>query len=133
MNARIYIVEDHAVMRGALADFLRSTPGLEVAGAAATAEEALEEIDGDAVDLVLVDTRLPGMGGIELVEELKGRWPGVACLMLSGHDDEAYVDRAKKAGAQGYLVKGKADEIPEAIQRVLAGEPYTDWKIERSR
>ena len=132
MTARIYIVEDHALMRRTLTDFIDDLPGFEVAGGAETAEQALEELDelgegaarAGAVDLVLVDTRLPGVSGIELVRALKERWPAIRCLMLSGHEERTYIDQALEAGAQGYVLKGKSEEIPEAIRRVLGGDVY---------
>lgn len=124
MSTRIYIVEDHKIMRGALVQFIEDMPELEVAGAVETAEEALAQLDGEDVDLVLVDTRLPGMNGIELVGELKRRWPELRCLMLSGHSENTYYERALEAGAQGYVLKGDPDEIPAAIERVLGGGVY---------
>ena len=124
MLTTIYIVEDHAVMRGALVDFIKSTPDFAVAGAVETAEEALDELERTTVDLVLVDTRLPGMDGIELVGELTRQYPKLLCIMLSGHSDRTYVKRALEAGAQGYVLKGNPDEIPEAIQCVLDGDTY---------
>lgn len=126
MATSIYIVEDHTFMRQALVDFIEDVPDFHVHGAVETAEEALAELNGEAttIDLVFIDTRLPGMDGIELVGELTRRWPTLRCLMLSGHGENSYVDRALKAGAQGYVLKGNPDEIPEAIRRVLDGESY---------
>jgi DNA-binding NarL/FixJ family response regulator len=129
MAIRIYIVEDHAAMRRAIVNFIDLHPHYEVVGAAGTGEDALEAIDrvgrdGETVDLVLVDTRLPGMSGIDLVHKLRERWPDTPSLMLSGYEKPAFIDQAIKAGAKGYVVKGRSDEIPEAIERVLGGGTY---------
>ena len=138
MAARIFIVEDHAFMRRTLADYVQDLPDYEVIGMAETAEETLEafgseEGGGNPVDLVLVDTRLPGASGIELVRALKQKWPDIHCLMLSGHEERAYVDRALDAGAQGYVLKGKSEEIPEAIEHVLNGRTYLSAALQEQR
>jgi DNA-binding NarL/FixJ family response regulator len=124
MSARIYVVEDHPVMRKATVSLLERQPTLSVVGAAETAEDALAFLETDRVDLVLVDTRLPGIDGIEFVRRVTERWPTVKCLMLSGHGGQSYIDRALDAGARGYLTKGTAEEIPTAIERVLEGGIY---------
>ena len=124
MPTSIYIVEDHEFMRRSLAQFIGGLPDLTVAGTAGSAKEALGQLGEAAVELVLIDTRLPDMNGIELVEELRKRWPRLRCLILSGHGETHYVERAMKAGAQGYVLKGNPNEIPEAIRRVLGGEVY---------
>lgn len=129
MAIRIYIIEDHAVMRRALVDFLEDLPDFEVQGAASTAEDALDALNDTPVDLVLVDTRLPGISGIELVGELTRRHPELRCVMLSGHGERIYVDRAMEAGAQGYVLKGNPDEIPEAIRRAQAGDVYLSTQL----
>lgn len=112
-------------MRRALANFIDLLPDFEVTGTAETAEEALDYFaEGHEVDLVLVDTRLPEASGIEFVSALQERHPDVKCLMLSGHEERSYIDQALDAGAKGYIVKGKSDEIPEAIKAVLNGGTY---------
>lgn len=123
MDPHIYIVEDHGVMRRALGEFISNETNLILEGAGESGEQALEELTPE-VDLVLVDTRLPEMNGIALIEELKRLRPDLKCLMLSGHDEETYVEQALDAGACGYVVKGNPDEIPVAIQHVLNGEVY---------
>ncbi len=129
MATQIYIVEDHDVMRNALVDFIEGETSFEITGQAASAEQALEELRESTVDLALVDTRLPEMNGIELVAELKTRQPDLKCMMLSGHDEETYVEKALEAGASGYVVKGNPDEISEAIHQVLEGEVYLSNRL----
>ena len=124
MPLKIFIVEDHAIMREMLSAFLSDLPDYEVCGAAEAAEEALGRLGEAAPDLVLVDVSLPGMSGIELVEAIQHRWPELRCLMLSGHGEKGYVERALAAGAQGYILKGNPYELPEAIEQAMSGETY---------
>ena len=111
-------------MREMLASFLADQTGHEVCGMAATAEEALQQVEEAAPDLLLIDVSLPGMNGIELVQALKSRWPDLLCLMTSGHAETKYSERALAVGAQGYLLKGNPYELPEAIGEVLRGKTY---------
>ena len=124
MPLKIFIVEDHPIMRETLAAFVGDQPGYEVLAAAPTAEEALERLEEVEVDLVLVDVSLPGMSGIDLVGEIGARWPALMCLMISGHGEAAYVERALAAGARGYVLKGNPYELPGAIRDVTRGETY---------
>lgn len=121
---QIYIVEDHEMMREMMTEFLTMAPDLHVAGQAKTAESALEELASTTVHLLLIDVALPGMSGIELVSEVRNRWPGLPCLMYSGHGEIAYARRALENGANGYVLKGNPDELVEAIHNVLSGKKY---------
>lgn len=123
-RSRIYLVEDHATMRSMIGDFLDARKDLQISGSAATAEEAFDELANLDVDLVLVDTSLPDMSGIDLVKRLLDRQPDVSCLMYSGHSEATYVHRALRAGAKGYVVKGNPRELPAAIRQVLDGSTY---------
>lgn len=124
MSLKIFIVEDHDVMRATLNGFLKSKPGLEVVGLAATSAEALQCLAEIEADIALVDVRLPGMNGLELVEQLQEKYPGLVCLMLSGHGEVPYIRHAFRAGARGYILKGKPPELLEAIQVVSQGGTY---------
>lgn len=122
MTGRIYIVEDHPLMRQMLGEFLGATPGLQVCGMAASGEEALGQLERAGADLILVDVSLPQMSGVDLVREARARWPQLRCLMLSGHDSAQYTKHALSAGAQDYVMKGDADALLDAIQRTLGSE-----------
>lgn len=121
MPARVYIVEDHPVMRETLQDYLALAPDLEICGMAESAEAALEALDAAAPDVVVVDLSLPGRSGLELVEEIRERW-GTPCVILSGHGERTYVGRAFACGARGYVLKGNPRDLPLAIASVLEGE-----------
>ena len=124
MSSNVYIVEDNDRMRALLRDWIGELPGLSVCGAAATAETALQEMPGLDPDLAVIDMSLPAMGGIELVAALREQRPQMRCLILSGHNEKSYVERALAAGARGYLLKGEPAEIENAIAQVLSGEQY---------
>ena len=129
MSATIYIIEDHPLVQEMLGEFIDQIPGLQVCGMAATAQEALAQIPTLAVDLVVVDVSLPDMDGIQLVGELRAQQPDLCCLMLSGHQERGYVQRALALGACGYVAKGNPAELVNAIHQVLKGEIYLSQSL----
>ena len=121
----IMLVEDHKVFAKALLRVLSTNKDLNVVAVAETAENALEQLPQlNKVDLVLADISLPQRSGIDLVQELVQKYPGLPCIVLSGHVSSEYVHRALDAGARGYLVKENPAGILEGIRRVLNGEVY---------
>jgi DNA-binding NarL/FixJ family response regulator len=125
----ILLVEDHAIFAQALLRVLRERGHLEVMAVAQSAEEALEQIPGLKIDLVLVDVSLPHKSGINLVFSLQQMYPELPCVMLSGHLSQYYVRSSLAAGARGYLVKDHADEILKGIKHVLQGEIYVSEDV----
>ena len=99
-------------------------PGLEVVGTAATEAEVLQRLAEVEVNMVLIDVRLAGKNGLPLAERLLEHYPELLCLILSGHGETTYIRHAFRAGARGYILKGKPAEILEAIQVVNAGGMY---------
>lgn len=128
---RVLIIEDHPLMQEVLREMVQSVPGLILRAVAQSAEEALALPELDGIGLALVDVSLPGMNGIKLVRELQDRHPRIRCLMLSGHTQKASVNGALAAGALGYVQKGSADELLQAIASVLAGEVYLGRSLKR--
>jgi len=129
---RIYIVDDHAVMRQSYALLLRRHGKVEICGEAASAEEALAEIDSCAPDLVLIDMSLPKMDGLALLQILRKRMPQLYVLMISGHNDTSFIDGVLAQGAQGYLSKDVAPkQLLDAIEQILAGHLYRSDQIDR--
>lgn len=121
---RVLIVEDHAMMREMLREFLERESDLAVDGAAATARGAIEQIERRLPDIVLVDLALPDMSGIELVRILSRRFPSLPMAILSGHREKSHVDGALEAGAMGYILKGNSDELAEAIRNIAQGKRH---------
>jgi len=124
VKARVFIVEDHEVMRERIEQFVASLPALELCGSAASAEEALERLGEADAALVLLDISLPRMSGLDFLRKAKLRWPATRFVVLSGHDEAAYSARAFRDGAQAYVSKGDTQRLREAIECVLRGEEY---------
>lgn len=129
MSYSVYVVEDHPIMRATLKTLLERDPEFAVSGMAASAEEALAAPPGTAPSLFLVDMSLPDMNGADLVRRLAEVWPGVPCLVLSGHGESGYVEMALEAGARGYVLKGEPKEIPRAIRAVIGGERFLSPRL----
>jgi DNA-binding NarL/FixJ family response regulator len=126
---RILVVDDHPVVRQGTRGILESA-GLEVVGEAGTAEDALELLADTVPDIVLVDVRLPGASGIELVAELKRRQPDTKAIVLSSYADPSYVTAALGAGANGYLLKTSSDdELVSAVRSAALGTTVLDPSV----
>ena len=122
-KSRVLLVDDHPVIRQGLAALIREEPDLDVCGEASNAREALELIAAQNPEIALVDISLSGPDGIELIKDIKIRYPEVRVLVLSMHDESVYAERALRAGARGYLMKSEPlEKVMEAIRRVLMGE-----------
>ena len=118
----ILLVDDHDLYRASLRNVL-TMHGMRVVGDAASGEEALVQYAEHSPDVVLMDVRMPGMGGAEATRQIFQAAPSARVLMLSISDDEADVMEAVEAGASGYLVKGTGiDELLAGIEAVAAGE-----------
>ena len=125
----ILLVEDHPIFAKALQRVLSERGDLEVTAVATSAEEALELLPQHEVDLVLVDVSLPRKSGISLVLVLHEKYPNLPCVMLSGHLSPYYARSSLAAGARGYLIKDRYNEILEGIRRVLQGEVYVSKEL----
>jgi DNA-binding NarL/FixJ family response regulator len=129
---KIFIVDDHPVLREGLSEMINRSLELTVCGEASSGEEALDRIPEAAPDLVVVDLTLPGMNGVDLVKALKAGSPSILILVLSMHDESLHAERALRAGARGYVMKHQAGkEIRDAIQAVLRGDLYLSPKVSR--
>jgi DNA-binding NarL/FixJ family response regulator len=120
----LLLVEDNVLLATTIERFLRDRGNVDATIVVPTAELALERLQEHLVDLLLVDVSLPGMSGIDLVATLSVQYPQLPCLILSGHTEADYVQRALAAGAKGYVIKSEPQTILTAVQRVLAGESY---------
>ncbi|HJZ62353.1 MAG TPA: response regulator transcription factor [Miltoncostaeaceae bacterium] len=126
-DAKILIVDDHAVVRAGLRMLLEAEEGIEVVGDVGTAEDAVRGLERLEPDLVLLDVEMPGIGGIEGSERVLKRRPEAKVVILSMLDDQQTVNDAFAAGASGYVLKRSADEeLVRAVRAVLRGERYLD-------
>jgi DNA-binding NarL/FixJ family response regulator len=122
MPLTIIIVEDDTLLRENISAFLSSIPEYSLGGSYENAEDALATADFSQCDVLLSDIGLPGVSGIELIREVKERFPQVQCIVLTVFEDDDYVFGALKAGATGYLLKGaRPTKIVDAIDEIVAG------------
>jgi two-component system invasion response regulator UvrY len=118
---RILIADDHKIVRDGLKRILAGSD-LEVAGEAASGDEALALVKANDYDVAMVDMSMPGLSGIALVKRLKAEKPKLKVLVLSMHGEHQYAARALKAGASGYLTKDSAaEQLVGALRKIAAG------------
>ena len=124
---RILLVDDHAIVRLGLMTLLNDQPDMEVVGEAGTAGEAVKAVEKLHPDVVLMDIRLPGEGGIEATRQVTERFPSSKVVILTSFADDELVVRAIRAGAVGYVLKQvETDELLRAIQAAARGEAVLD-------
>lgn len=127
---RVALCDDHAVVRGGLRRIIGEEPDLDVVGEAGTGEQALALAKSERPDVFVMDLGLPDMSGIEAARRIVAASPQTAVLVLTVHDDVAYLRKAFGAGARGYLVKDAADvELVLAIRQVAAGIEYVHPRL----
>jgi DNA-binding NarL/FixJ family response regulator len=129
---RVLVVDDDALVRAGLTMMLDGTHGITVVGEAADGDEVPRAIDAHAPDVVLMDLRMPRMGGIAATKRLRGRRNPPEVIVLTTFDADDHVLRALRAGASGYLLKDTPPErIVDAVRRVAAGDPILSPQITR--
>jgi len=127
MTIRLFILDDHEIVRTGLKSLFESEVGFELAGEAATAAEALDRIPPTRPDVAILDVRLPDGSGIEVCREVRATAPEVACLMLTSYADDEALLAAIMAGASGYVLKQVGGtSLVEDVRRVAAGESLLD-------
>ncbi|MGA3006630.1 MAG: response regulator transcription factor [Opitutaceae bacterium] len=130
MKTRIYIVDDHALIRRGLTALIEAETDLQVCGQAGDATKATAEIRELRPDLVIADISLKGNSGLELIKNVKAFDAGIQVLVISMHDESIYAIRALKAGARAYLMKSDlAEKIVEAIRRISKGQLYVSENV----
>ncbi|HET6604157.1 MAG TPA: response regulator [Xanthomonadaceae bacterium] len=129
---RVYLVDDHAIVRAGVAAILADRTDIEVVGSAASGEEALPEIRRLDPDVVLCDLHLPGISGLEVTERIVRGQYGPRVVILSVQEEGPYPRRVLEAGASGYVTKaGEATELLRAIREVAAGRRYLGGEVAR--
>ena len=130
MTIKVFLLDDHEIVRRGVRELLETVEDFEVVGEAGTAEEGLARIPPTKPDVAIIDMRLPDGNGVEVCREVRSREPDVQCLILTSFaDDEALFDSIM-AGAAGYLLKQiKGTDLVDAIRRVASGQSLLDPEI----
>ncbi len=127
---RVAVTDDHRVVREGIRYMLSEAPGVEVVAEAESGEALLELVAVEEIDVVLLDVRLPGMSGLDVLERLTETAPQVRVLMLSMHDQPAYVRRAIELGAAGYVLKSAGrDELLTALKVASENGTYLPGEL----
>ena len=126
-STRVFLLDDHEIVRRGLRELLEGEEGFEVVGEAATATEALARIPATSPQVAVLDVRLPDGNGVEVCREIRSRHPEVRCLMLTSFADDEALFSAILAGAAGYVLKQvRGTDLVDAIRRVAAGQSLLD-------
>jgi DNA-binding NarL/FixJ family response regulator len=129
-KSRIFVVDDHPIVRQGLALLINRESDLAVCGEADDAQTALQAVPTVKPDIMVVDISLNGPDGLDLLKEIRTRYPDLPILILSMHDESIYAERALRAGAQGYIMKQEATEkVLVAVRRILSHEIYVSERI----
>ena len=127
---RVLIVDDHPLLRKGVSQLIDQEMDLIVVGEAEDANKAMTAIENTKPDVALIDITLIGMSGIELLKNVRARFPKLKMLVLSMHDESVYAHRALRAGASGYVMKQEGtDRVLTALRKVLKGEVYLSERL----
>ena len=127
---KIFVADDHAIVRQGLKQIVADTPDIAVAGEASSGQEVLEKVLTNDYDVVLLDITMPDRSGLDILKELKSQKPEINILVLTIHPEEQYAVRVLKAGASGYLTKESApDELITALRKIAAGGKYVSSSL----
>jgi two-component system response regulator NreC len=129
---RVFLADDHAILREGIRLLLRKVPDIEVVGEAGDGEEAVAQVEQLVPDVVLMDITMPGLNGLEATEQIKGKKTQVKVLILTMHETDQYLSGMLRAGASGYVVKTTvSSELISAIRIVHQGDVYLYPSIAR--
>jgi len=125
MPLRLFLVDDHQLLRDGLRLRLRVEPDLEVVGDAGSLHEAYRLIESTRPDAVILDLNLPGESGIDAITRIRASWPGTRVIVVTGTTDPGAAREVARAGAEGFVRKEDAiEELPRAIRAVTSGKTY---------
>lgn len=129
-KSRIFLVDDHPLVREGLANLIRGQNDLMVCGEAEDSAEAISGIAKTRPDVALIDISLKNESGLELIKNLDNQFPLVALIVVSMHDEALYAERALRAGARGYIMKRETTKnVLASIRRVLEGGVYVSERV----
>ena len=127
----LLIVDDHEIVRAGIKRLFENTPNLNIVADLGSGEEAYQFLHKNAVDLIIMDVSMPGKGGIETTNQIKKRYPKIKILMLSMHDNAMIIEKAIKAGADGYILKNDlSDDLLNAVEKVMNNETIISASVD---
>jgi DNA-binding NarL/FixJ family response regulator len=127
---RVFIVDDHPIVRQGLGQLINHEPDLRVCGEAASVREARAALNQSVPDIVILDLSLHDSDGLELIKDIRSKYRHLPVLVLSMHDETIYAERLLSAGANGYIMKqAAADQLLVALRRVLGGGIYVSENV----
>lgn len=122
---KVFIVDDHDLVRTGISRMLGDVPGIEVIGEACSGEDAVQAAKQQVFDVVLMDAKMPGIGGLEATRKILRQQPDTRVIVVTAFGEEPFPSRFMQAGASGYLTKGTAlDQMVKAIRLVHSGQRY---------
>src|SRR3954447_96798 len=130
MTIKVFLLDDHEVVRRGVRDLLEAEEDFEVVGEAGTAEEARYRIPATSPDVAVLDVRLPDGSGVEVCSDMRSMRPELACIMLTSYSDDEALFEAIMAGAAGYVLKQvSGSNLVDAVRRVGAGQSLLDPSV----
>jgi DNA-binding NarL/FixJ family response regulator len=127
VTIRVFLLDDHEVVRRGVRELLEAEDDIEVVGEAGSAEEAYGRIPATSPNVAILDVRLPDGDGVEVCREIRSKHPEIACLMLTSYADDEALFSAIMAGAAGYLLKQvRGNDLVDGVRRVGRGESLLD-------
>ena len=127
----LLIVDDHEIVRAGIKRLFENTPNLNIVADLGSGEEAYQFLHKNTVDLIIMDVSMPGKGGIETTNQIKKRYPKIKILMLSMHDNTMIIEKAMKAGADGYILKNDlSDDLLNAVEKVMNNETIISASVD---
>ena len=130
MTTRIYIVDDHPLVRQGLSQIINNEADMEICGEAEDAPQAMKGVGPANPDVIIVDISLRGNNGLELIKNLKAIHENIRILVFSMHDESIYAQRALRAGAKAFVMKKESPtKVVEAIRRIITGEIYVSPSV----
>ena len=127
----LLIVDDHEIVRAGIKRLVENMPNLNIVADLGSGEEAYQFLQKNTVDLIIMDVSMPGKGGIETTNQIKKRHPKIKILMLSMHDNAMIIEKAMKAGADGYILKNDlSDDLLNAVEKVMNNETIISASVD---
>ena len=127
----LLIVDDHEIVRAGIKRLFENIPNLNIVADLGSGEEAYQYLQKNIIDLIIMDVSMPGKGGIETTNQIKKRHPKIKIIMLSMHDNAMIIEKAMKAGADGYILKNDlSDDLLNAVEKVMNNETIISASVD---